>query len=149
MKLEYFSDTEFHGYFELISPRLLVLLDLFRFRWGGPVDISPAPGAVGRYVGPDKGSDHNIDKWGEVRAVDVMPRGLATVYDMRRAVELARDCGFTAIGIYPHWRPSAGLHLGVREGRKMGEPAMWGAVRKNGRQTYTTWHEAMIAMSGG
>lgn len=120
------------------SPRLLVLLDLFREHWSAPVVISPHHRAIGRHDGT---SQHNVERWGEVRAVDIMPDGL----DDRRheAVTLARRVGFTGIGLYPDWQPSAGLHLDVRIDRVPGNPAMWGGVRRDGRQVLVSIEDAM------
>lgn len=136
MKPQYFTADEFHGDYDKVNKRLLVLLDVFRFQWGDVVKISPAPGAVARKLGPTANSDHNVDKWGEVRAVDVLPAGMLTPKKMREAFELARSIGFTAIGVYPDWKPQPGLHLAVREGLRMGSPATWAGVRQGGVQVY-------------
>lgn len=141
--LYYFSHDEFRSWASDMSPRLLVLLDLFRHRWGQPVMVSPHQDALGRRGMGDSLSDHNYDRWGEVRGIDVMPLRMSTPEAMQRAVKLATGLGFTSIGLYPHWRPRPGLHLGVRHSNRPGFPATWGAVRKDGRQTYVSLAEAL------
>ncbi|HSH25400.1 MAG TPA: hypothetical protein VLA13_07670, partial [Massilibacterium sp.] len=72
-KLTYFSRSEFdrggRNWFNDMCPSLLVRLDVLRNMWGAPIVISPHPDAIGRE--DDTDSQHNIRKWGEVRAVDV------------------------------------------------------------------------------
>lgn len=94
---------------------LLLALDEFREQWGFPVVISPAPGAIGRLRPPTETSQHNLLRWGVVRAIDVMPVGMLSRADARRAVEIAAEVGMDGIGLYPHWKPRAGLHLDMRE----------------------------------
>ena len=154
--LEHFDQSEFvtvyldeHGrqhsmdWWPLMSPRLLVMLDIFRHRWGAPVMISPNRIALGRYLGEDNASEHNVDRWAAVLAADVFPAGMDTAEDMRLAVKTARSIGFTGIGVYPHWQPSPGLHLGVRPNLRMGEPAYWGGIdNAEGKQIYVSIEEA-------
>ena len=159
--LYYFDPSEFWRYdggrqvnwFARMSPRLLFSIDLLRYRWSTyrgasmPIDISPHDDAIGRHLGQsDALSDHDVDRWGEVRGIDVMPRGIETAEHVEAFRLLATDAGLTAIGFYPHWsRP--GLHLGVRAGRKLGDPALWGAVSINGKQTYTSYSAALEAFA--
>jgi len=140
----------------LMSPRLLVLLDLFRWRLlteglAHGVEVSPASGAVGRRLGPDASSQHNVDRWGEVRAIDVLPRWGAQDHrqateTLHKAMEVGVECGFTGVGVYPHWRPRPGLHVDVRQDRQPGDPATWGAVLKDGRQFYVGVDEALASV---
>lgn len=133
--MDYFEDWEFRGWGGRMAAELTVKLDLFRHRWGAPVDVSPVPGAIGREAGPWATTGHNVGYWGEVMAIDVMPRGIKTRADAERAVRLARECGFRDIGFYPHWRPSPGLHLGTRPTNRMDSPATWGGYRdERGKQ---------------
>lgn len=141
----FFDDSEFlrppNGGGDLINwlpklaPRLLTLLDVFRFQWCAPVIISPAPGAIGRFLDNDA-SQHNIERWGKVRAIDVMPFGMVTAKDRSRAFGIASSLGFTGIGIYPDWSPRPGMHLDVRIDRRPGCPATWAGVDRNGKQEY-------------
>lgn len=135
------------SWWPLMSSRLLILLDVFRFQWGAPVRISLAPGAIGRYLPLDNDSQHNMDRWGEVRAVDVLPEGILTAADMERALTLAKSLAFTGIGIYPDWAPSPGLHLDTRVDREPGDPALWGGIIDGkGRQEFCSVKKALQRM---
>lgn len=128
--LKNFQRTEFGTWADKMSPRLLVLLDVFRDFWGAPVrtvESLGVAGGLGRYLAPDADSQHNISRWREVRAVDVQPQGMTGAEDFRRAYRLAARVGFTGIGLYPDHTPTPGLHLDVREDRRVGDPATWSA----------------------
>lgn len=155
MRLYYFTESEYHrdgeNWWALMDPAVLVLLDAFRHGWGARVEISPHRRALGRRNWPNRGSDHAVDVRGAVCGADVMPEGLATRVDAERAVDLATDLCFTAVGLYPHWQPGAGLHLGRRDTHRPGRPALWGAIRKPNElgelvQTYVTLQEALEVM---
>jgi hypothetical protein len=150
IKLHHFQQSEFQrdgrNWYELMDPYLLVLLDVFRHQWGSRVVISGHPQALGRDVDLKVTSDHNVNRHGRVMAADVLPSGMDTKKAASRALDLARRCGFTAIGIYPHWVPAPGLHLGVRHERAMADPALWGAVSIHGKQTYCALDQALDAM---
>lgn len=150
MELHYFSESEFvrgeRNWFEDMHPRLLVLLDVFRHQWGSPVEISPHPAAIGRIMDPNRKSDHNFTRNGVVLAADIMPASMFTRADAQRALDIAHRCGFTAIGLYPHWQPHAGLHLGVRPGDPA-NPAKWGALKIDSKQVYRSQQEALEAFS--
>lgn len=143
-QLDYFEDDEFQGWAPQMAAELKVKTDLFRHLWGAPVRVSPAAGAVGRHGGG--ASQHNIDRWGEVLAVDLLPSGIRTREDAHRAIETARQCGFRGIGFYPHWNPSPGLHVDTRRGRKMADPALWGGVATPEGQKYVSLSEAVAEM---
>lgn len=155
--LQYFDRSEFirdgEQWFDLMSDKLLYAVDLLRYRWteyrqsDARIVISAHPLALGRRYGPDVVSDHNVDKWGKVYAMDVMPDYILTAEDVAAFKHLAIDSGITAIGFYRDWMPSPGFHLGMRPGRKYGEPATWGAVLHDGRQVYTSWPEATEGMA--
>lgn len=132
--LKYFKPSEFGVWWPLINADLLRKADEFRDRWGAAVMISQAEGGIGRE--DDSGSQHNVLKWGEVRALDLMPKGMDTAYDRRRAVNIAMAVGFTGIGIYPDWQPRPGIHVDVREPKEPGHIAMWSGVHENGNQVY-------------
>ena len=134
----YFHEDEFQGWYDRLDPKLLPKLNAFRERWGAPVLISQARGAVGRKLGVNSNSQHNYDKWGMVRAVDIMPKGENTAANRRRAFEIAKEVGFTGIGIYPKWNPQWGIHVDVRVDKEPGNPATWSAFPSGpgGKQEY-------------
>lgn len=135
-----------------MSVRLLVLLDTFRFIYGVPCRISPHPRALGRRLGDgpdDSFSQHNIDRWGEIRAADVLPQGMTTVGHARKAVSIAHEIGITGVGIYPHWKPTPGVHLDVRGDEAPGDPALWGGVNDDeGNQVYVALDRALVQLPG-
>lgn len=149
--LRFFSPGEFHrggtDWLPLMSPRLLVLIDTFRLCYGAPCAISPHPRALGRRdgSGPDDSfSQHNIDRWSEVRAVDLIPRGMSTRTKAEEAHRLAAYLGFTGIGIYPDWQPAPGIHLDVRVDEAPRSPALWGGiVDQDGQQVYVGLEQAL------
>lgn len=159
LDLRYFSATEFGPYWPLMSRELLEKLDEFRARLGYPVAISPAAGAIGRPILKADGSQgesessaeksqHNYLLHGEIRAVDVMPSppGGANAAERQHWLTVARAVGFTGIGLYPDWRPRAGLHLDVRKDRTPSNPALWAGVRNDaGKQVYVGIEQALIA----
>jgi len=132
--LRYFTAEEFGVYYPLMSLELLEKLDEFRHEWGGPVEISPAHGGIGR-EDESSHSQHNILRWGEVRAVDVFPRTIdgymSSRVDRQRALYIAKKVGFTGIGIYTDTQPGNLLHLDVRQDRTEGDPATWSRVAGN------------------
>ena len=123
--LRYFNESEFFGFYPLLNNSLLTKLDEFRHRWGRPVQVSPAPGAIVRFNGEGDESQHNVDAWGESRAIDVFPDGMETAADRKRAFQIAKDVGFTGIGIYTDTKPSNMMHLDVRSGSHV---ATWSRV---------------------
>lgn len=133
-QLRHFRPQEFGEWWPRMSVRLLEVLDEFRAIWGAPVTISPVEGALGRHMGPDAASQHNVDRWREVRAADVFPHGMVTRADAERAFRCAVAAGATGFGSYPHWQPQPGVHIDVRQDRQRGAPATWGFVRHDGRK---------------
>lgn len=137
-ELKHFDRWEFGKWWGDMRPELLRAVDEFRDSWGMPFiirfrwDGPDVAGRLGRHQGPDGTSDHNIDRHGEVRAIDCFPLGMDTRQDMERAVALAERCGINAIGVYPHWKPSPGLHLGQRP--ESSRTAHWGGIRDDGEQ---------------
>ena len=130
-KLKHFSPREFGVWYPLMSADLLKKLDAFRERWGYPVEVSSAQGAIGRE--DDSQSQHNVSKWGEVRAIDVFPRVagggyMLTASERQRAFTIAKEVGFTGIGLYTDTQPGNLLHLDVRVDKQEGSPAKWSRV---------------------
>jgi len=130
-KLRHFRPEEFREWWPLMDPRLLEALDEFRDRLRAPVMISPAQGALGRHLGAEHHSRHNVDRWGTVQAADIMlPRG-PDLYDQHSAmavVGIATSCGFGGIGIYLGWEPYPGMHLDIRPFKPGGISATWSRV---------------------
>ncbi|MBW7956542.1 MAG: DUF882 domain-containing protein [Deltaproteobacteria bacterium] len=129
LNLRYFKPSEFGASLPLLNPALLEKLDEFRHRLGSRVIISPAPGSLIRPAG-DNESQHVYG-----RAADVMIPDTTLV----QAYSVAREVGFTGIGVYPHWKPYKGLHLDVRPDRQPGSPAQWAGLKgPDGKQFYTS-----------
>lgn len=122
----YFSDSEFHGFEDKLDPKLRPALERWRVLWGKPIRVTPLAAGVGRYIG-DSHSQHNIEKWGVTRAVDVFPEGINTYQDALRAIATAEAAGFKGIGIYPDAKPSFMMHVDVRPQERV---STWG--RMNG-----------------
>ena len=146
--LRWFSPGEFVrggvDWWPMMNSDLLTRMDDFRSRLGVPVAISPAAGALGRHLGTTDASQHNVDRWGEVRAADVMPiPSLFHRVTLSDAVAAARAAGFTGIGAYPDWRPRPGVHLDVRSDQSAGAPATWGGINIGGTQTYVSLADAL------
>jgi len=130
---QYFNQDEFREWAEDMSPRLITMLDILRFRLGRVIEISGSDYALGRNLGRYELSEHNVDHWGEVLAVDFFISG---VYNREQAEAVAHEAkaiGFTGIGVYSDTRNNYGeqqvmFHLGVRPNELMGSPATWGRV---------------------
>ena len=125
--LNHFVPAEFGKWWGLMSPELLRKLDKFRELWGDKVMISPVSGAIGRHLGHDDTSQHNVDKWGEVRGIDIFPKGL-NASTKAKAIRCAKKAGFTGYGIYSDTKPSWMMHVDVRADRTVSRPATWGRV---------------------
>ena len=136
-----FDRTEVGGehWFFKMSPEVLNFLDELRGRLGAPIHLSPVRGSLGRYMGASF-SDHNFEKWGEVRAADIFPTIDQTPAAAERFLELCKSVGVTAIGCYPHWRnrngvQQVGFHIGWRPDRVGGPPALWGMIKPTPRSS--------------
>jgi len=147
---QYFTQEEFRAWADDMSPRLVTMLDVLRFRLGSPIAVSGSKNALGRNLGPGDLSEHNFDEWGEVLAVDCFISG---VYNRAQAEAVAHEAegiGFTGIGAYSDTRNNQGepqvmFHLGVRPNELMGSPATWGRV--NGK--YTSLIAAVQSLKAG
>ena len=147
---QHFDAEEFREWSDDMSPRLVTMLDVLRFRLGSPIEISASEYALGRNLGRGKMLEHNIDHWGEVLAVDCFIGG---VYNRAQAEEVAREAkaiGFTGIGVYSDTHNNYGeeqvmFHLGVRPNELMGSPATWGRVDHD----YTSLMAAIQSLKAG
>ena len=130
---QHFSAEEFREWADDMSGRLVTMLDILRFVLGSPIEISLSKYALGRELGRGKMSEHNIDEWGEVLAVDCFISGIYNRAQAEAVVHEATGIGFTGIGVYSDTHNNYGeeqvmFHLGVRPVEQMGSPATWGRV---------------------
>jgi len=100
LKITRWSPREFQGWWQQMAPVQLQMLEKFARGWKELVLVSPAKGAVGRNLGPDARSAHNVDKWGAVFATDVFPLKLEGAEGIQRALTLAKAAGATGFGVY-------------------------------------------------
>jgi len=147
---QHFSQEEFREWAEDMSPRLVTMLDVLRFRFGRPIQVSGSEYALGRNLGVGKMSEHNIDEWGEVLAVDCFISGVYNRAQAEAVVYEAEGIGFTGIGVYSDTRNNQGqeqvmFHLGVRPNELMGSPATWGRI--SGK--YTSLIAAVQSLKAG
>ena len=147
---QHFSQEEFREWAEDMSPRLVTMLDVLRFRLGRPIAISASEYALGRNLGVGKMSEHNIDEWGEVLAVDCFISGVYNRAQAEAVVYEADEIGFTGIGVYSDTHNNQGddqvmFHLGVRPNELMGSPATWGRI--SGK--YTSLIAAVQSLKAG
>ena len=147
---QHFSQEEFRDWAENMSPRLVTMMDVLRFRLGSAIEISGSKYALGRELGRGKMSEHNIDHWGEVLAVDCFIGGVYNRAQVEAVVYEAEGIGFTGIGVYSDTRNNQGqeqvmFHLGVRPNELMGSPATWGRI--SGK--YTSLIAAVQSLKAG
>ena len=147
---QHFTQEEFREWAEDMSPRLVTMLDVFRFRIGRPIAISASEYALGRNLGRGQMSEHNVDEWGEVLAVDCFIRGVYKRAQAEAVAHEAEGIGFTGIGVYSDTRNNQGqeqvmFHLGVRPNEDMGSPATWGRI--SGK--YTSLIAAVQSLKAG
>lgn len=139
-------------WWHLMCPEVLELLNKVRAKHGAPINISPHRGALGRHLGASF-SDHNIDRWKQVRVADVFPVMDQTPVAAQKFVDVCLEVGVTALGVYPHWKnkhgvQQVGFHLGYRPERT-DNPATWGMIRyrPRGIQHMVPLHQA-VALVG-
>ena len=130
---QYFTQEEFREWSDDMSARLVTMLDVLRFKLGSPIEISLSEYALGRELGRGKMSEHNVDEWGEVLAVDCFISGIYNRAQAEAVVYEATSIGFTGIGVYSDTHNNSGeeqvmFHLGVRPNELMGSPATWGRI---------------------
>jgi hypothetical protein len=147
---QHFSAEEFRDWADDMSPRLVTMLDVLRFRLGSAIEISGSEYALGRNLGRGQMSEHNIDHWSEVLTVDCFIRGVYKRAQAEAVAHEAEGIGFTGIGVYSDTHNNRGeeqvmFHLGVRPNELMGSPATWGRV--NGE--YTSLMAAIQSLKAG
>jgi len=147
---QHFSAEEFRDWADDMSARLITMLDILRFRLGSPIEISLSEYALGRNLGRNELSEHNVDEWGEVLAVDCFIGGVYNRAQVEAVVYEAEGIGFTGIGVYSDTHNNQGddqvmFHLGVRPNELMGSPATWGRI--SGK--YTSLIAAVQSLKAG
>ena len=147
---QHFNQGEFREWSDDMSARLVTMLDVLRFKLGSPIEISLSEYALGRNLGRGKMSEHNIDEWGEVLAVDCFISGVYNRAQVEAVVYEATGIGFTGIGVYSDTHNNYGeeqvmFHLGVRPNEQMGSPATWGRVDHD----YTSLMAAIQSLKAG
>ena len=129
---------------------MVTMLDVLRFRLGSAIAVSASEYALGREIGRNELSEHNIDHWGEVLAVDCFISGVYNRAQVEAVVYEAEGIGFTGIGVYSDTHNNQGddqvmFHLGVRPNELMGSPATWGRI--SGK--YTSLIAAVQSLKAG
>lgn len=147
---QYFRQEEFREWADAMSPRLITMLDILRFRLGSAIEISASKQALGRELGVSELSEHNVDHWGEVLAVDCFISGVYSRAQAEAVAHEAEGIGFTGIGAYSDTHNNRGegqvmFHLGVRPNELMGSPATWGRVKGE----YTSLIAAIQSIKAG
>jgi hypothetical protein len=147
---QHFSAEEFREWSDDMSARLVTMLDVLRFKLGSPIEISASEYALGRNLGRNELSEHNIDHWGEVLAVDCFIGGVYNRIQAEAVAHEAEGIGFTGIGVYSDTHNNQGddqvmFHLGVRPTEMMGSPATWGRVDHD----YTSLMAAVQSLKAG
>ena len=147
---QHFDAEEFREWSDDMSARLVTMLDVLRFKLGSPIAVSASEYALGRELGRGKMSEHNVDHWGEVLAVDCFISGVYNRAQAEAVVYEAEGIGFTGIGVYSDTRNNQGqeqvmFHLGVRPNELMGSPATWGRI--SGK--YTSLIAAVQSLKAG
>lgn len=137
VELLYFTQADFFPWFPAMSGELIIRVDamaLLLTDYGYTFQIN----RIG-LESEGSNSQHNVTKWGEVRAIDigVLLNGkrltkpeLKLFYDRVIALEL-----FSGVGVYPLWN-TPGVHLDVREDRTPQSPATWGDVGVGSKHVY-------------
>lgn len=130
---QHFTRKEYGMWWHQMHPVILFQMDLGRERWGSPWYISPHPKALGRHLGENDESRHNIDRWGSVMANDFFVPSVNNHRDVEAMVSLAKKLGVGGIGFYPDWSydevgADCGFHWDCRDDRDFGRPATWGRI---------------------
>lgn len=130
-KFKNIPENALAGYWPFLNLGLLAKYNKFLARCPDAF-ISPAPGAVFRLSADE--SQHALG-----RALDVM----LPITTLDYAFEVAKEVGFTGIGLYPDWTPYKGIHLDVRLGRTPGKPAKWAGIKQGGKQIYVAVNQVI------
>lgn len=155
--LAYFQPSDFGEWWPVMNADLVRKVDALAneaLKYGYYVMISPAFGAIGRVYDTADSNDssrHNVTKWGEVQALDIMVFQLDALGDhvslaAGQASLFLSDInaqGFGGVGVYPFWKPFSGFHVDVRPHKADGTIATWGDVGQFGQHKYVALSEGM------
>jgi len=94
-----------------VDPKLLVIIGKWETLTGCTAKASPAKGAIGRHKGKSSVTRHNIDRYGTVMAMDIMPINCS--YNPELWLVSAQKAGAGGVGFYPNWRKSGKIHPGI------------------------------------
>lgn len=145
--LRHFVPEEFGKWWRHMDETFLLTLDEWRDRTGFLTRISPDPGALGRDYG-SRSSQHFFDG-SPLKVADVQPYKLRgtqkiplTIDELQHCYFIARDVGFTGIGVYPEWT-LPGFHFDQRIPKYEGHIATWSArYDENRTQIYEAVEKA-------
>jgi len=133
--VKYFRPLEFPPRPDQMDRSVVFLVDTLRGLFNYPIHVTSAwsPG-----IGHSKNSQHYagkaVDFWVEgIRFVDAVNLMESFIASPPQGIGVRGKIG---LGIYPHW-VHPGFHLDTR-----GMFARWGAVTRQGRQTYVSWNKA-------
>ena len=137
--IKHFKPAEFRNSLIFLKNDLFIKLDKFRDTVNAPVIISPAKGALLR-IGFST-SAHYKGKAADIFVDTDMP--------FLQLVKIAKETGFTGIGIYPDWKLAGhsnakGMHLDVRKEKSPGKIATWGALNDpHGNRIYMSMQKVL------
>jgi hypothetical protein len=130
--MRYFTKHEFREHYDVMSDRILDVIDDFRHHWGAAVHVSPNAAALARHLGSASMSGHNVDRWDKCEAADLFAEALETPEDMQRAHEIAKKVGATGFGGYTdtafRGKPHHMIHLDTRPDRTPENMRTWARV---------------------
>jgi len=137
-KIYGFSESEFQGQLHLLDANVIFVLQKLRSKIGR-IQVSPAYGAIARTDG-SKTTMHYANLKDNVLslAIDIMPidADLKTAY---KAAKEIKEIG--AVGVYPDWKPRAGLHIDLRDRKANSSIAEWSGLATAQGQIYRSVNE--------
>lgn len=139
-KVEHFEPHEFKGQLDSIASRLVYALDAYREALGSRVIVSPHPRALARFDGSTTSRHYAVGRLADAADVMAPGRSLREQYEAAASVD-----AIGAIGVYPHWRPHAGLHIDTRPRKASGARAEWRAFPTEDGQDYVALDWSAIA----
>lgn len=134
--LRYFRPSENWGEHSKMNPMLLILLDKVRDMIGTSIHINCGYELTGHEPNSQHGYGNAVDFHVKNMSHREANRRILAALDV---IQIAGKCAsdVVGLGIYPDWN-TPGFHLDVR-----GYKARWGAVKKEGKQVYVSYDEAL------